>query len=149
MYLKVKDSFREPKRDEARHQAAAIPTTAARRTLCALALSRWRLGRAHGRTALFAVAFNYTRENEGVSWACFLLPVWAFLVAAQSMYAFAKLTPQTVSAFDRYVDRAEARMKADLQPARFLHADAKPELKAKLRNGELVIESASTLNGGS
>ena len=39
-------------------------------------------------------------------------------------------------------------MKTDLQPARFLHADGKPELKAKLRDGELVIESASTLNGG-
>jgi hypothetical protein len=65
------------------------------------------------------------------------------------MYAFAKLTPQTARAFDRYVDQAEARMEVDLQPARFLHADSKQELKAKLRNGELVIESASNRNGGS
>jgi hypothetical protein len=81
--------------------------------------------------------------------ACFLPPVWAFLFAAQSISAFANLTPQTASAFDRYVDQAEARMKADLQPARFLHADAKQELKAKLRDRELVIESAPAVNGGS
>jgi hypothetical protein len=148
MYLKVKDSFKEPKQDEARRQAARVPIRAARRTLCALALSRWRLGAAHGQSAFFAVALNYTRENGGVKWDCLWLPVCAFLFAAQSIYAFANLTPQAMSAFDRYVDRAEARMKADLQPARFLHADAKPELRAKLRGGELVIDSASTLNGG-
>lgn len=65
------------------------------------------------------------------------------------MYAFANLTPQAASAFDRYVDRAEARMQTGLRPVGFLYAAAKPELKAKLRRGELVIESASALNGGS
>jgi hypothetical protein len=65
------------------------------------------------------------------------------------MFAFANLTPQAASAFDRCADRAEARMRTGLQPVGFLHADAKPELKAKLRRGELVIESASALNGGS
>ena len=148
MYLKVKDSFREPNQGEARHPAAAVPIRAARRTLRALALSRWRLGGAHGQTALFAAALNYTRDNGRVKWDCFWLPVCAFLFAAQSIYGFANLTPQTAGAFDSYVDRAEARMEADLQPALFLHSDAKPELKTKLRNGELVIESASTLNGG-
>jgi hypothetical protein len=83
-----------------------------------------------------------------VKWDCFWLPVCASLFAAQSIYAFANLTPQTAGAFDRYVDRAEARMKADFQPASFLHADAKPDLKTKLRNGDLVIESALTLHGG-
>ena len=148
MYLKVKDSFREPKQDGARHPAAAVPIRAARRTLRALALSRWRLGGAHGQTALFAAALNYTRDNGRVKWDCFLLPVCAFLFAAQSIYAFANLTPQAAGTFDRYVDRAEARMQADFQPGLFLHSDAKPELKTKLRNGELVIESASAFNGG-
>src|ERR1700730_15043861 len=148
MYLKVKDSFKEPEQDAARPRAASVAIRAARRTLCALALSRWRLEDAHGRSALFAVALNYTRENGRVKWARFLLPVCAFLFAAQSIYAFAELTSQTASAFDRYVDRAEARMQADLQPARFLHVDAKPELQAKLRGGELVIESASKSHAG-
>ena len=148
MYLKVKDSFKEPKQDKARLQAACVPIRAARRTLCALALSRWRLGGAHGRSALFTAALNYTRENGRVKWAGLLLPVCAILFAAQSIYAFANLTPQTDSAFARYVDRAEARMDADLLSARFLHADVRPERKAKLRGGELVIESASALNGG-
>jgi len=79
----------------------------------------------------------------------FFAPICALLFAAQSIYAFANLTPQAASAFDRYVDRAESQMKADLQPAQFLHSDARPELQAKLRSGELVIESASTLHGGS
>lgn len=83
-----------------------------------------------------------------MKWARFLLPVCAFLFAGRSIYAFAELTPQTASAFERYVDRAEARMQADLQPARFLRADAKPELQAKLRGGELVIESASNPHAG-
>src|ERR1700693_2079951 len=117
MYLKVKDSFKEPQHDKAQRQAASVPIRAARHTLCVLALSRWRLGAAHGQSALVAVALNYTRENGGVRWFCFLIPVWAFLFAAQSMYAFAKFTPQTASAFDRYVDRAEARMQVGLQPA--------------------------------
>jgi hypothetical protein len=83
-----------------------------------------------------------------VKWARFLLPVCAFLSAGHSIYAFAELTPKTASAFERYVDRAEARMQADLQAARFLHVDAKPELQAKLRGGELVIESASKPHAG-
>jgi len=76
-----------------------------------------------------------------------LLRLCAFLAAAQPGFAFAKLTPETTSAFDRYVEAAESRMAQDLQPARFLHMDAAPDLKARVRGGELVIQSGSALAG--
>ena len=62
---------------------------------------------------------------------------------ARPGHAFAKLTPETAHAFDAYVEAAESRMARDLQPARFLHSDSTPDLKAKLRGGELVIETGA------
>lgn len=76
-----------------------------------------------------------------------LLPICALLAAAQPSLAFVNLTPETARAFDRYVEAAESRMAQDLQPARFLHLDAAPDLKARVRSGELVIQPASTLAG--
>ena len=76
-----------------------------------------------------------------------LLPICALLAAAQPGFAFAKLTPETARAFDRYVEAAESTMAQDLQPVRFLHMDTAPDLKARVRSGELVIQSASTLAG--
>ena len=68
------------------------------------------------------------------------------LLAAPCALPFAKLTPQTTAAFDRYVEVAEGRMNRDLDAERFLHASA--ELKARLRGGELVIEPGSVLDSG-
>lgn len=76
-----------------------------------------------------------------------MLAVCAFLTAAQPGLAFAKLTPETARAFDRYVEAAESRMAQDLLPARFLHIDTEPGLKARVRGGEVGIQSGSTLNG--
>ncbi|HYL37393.1 MAG TPA: hypothetical protein VEV17_15875 [Bryobacteraceae bacterium] len=59
----------------------------------------------------------------------------------QRGFPFEKLSSETAAAFDRYVQAAESRMNADLPPARFLRVDAEPDLKAKLRGGELRIES--------
>src|SRR5258708_28844361 len=39
-------------------------------------------------------------------------------------------------------------MNSDLQPKRFLHVSAVPELKARLRDGELHIEPSTTLDNG-
>jgi len=144
MYLKVKDSFRESKQGEARHKATPTAKGAARRSFCAIALSRCRLGVAHGRRALSTDALNYTRDNGGVLLR-FLIASFGLLVATLPVHAFAKLTPQTTAAFDAYVGRGEARMNADLQPGRFLHLDARPELKNKVRAGEPAIVSASDL----
>jgi len=82
-----------------------------------------------------------------VNRASHLLRLGAFLAAAQTGFAFAKLTVETARAFDRYVEAAESRMAQDFQPARFLHMDAAPDLKARVRGGELVIQSGSTLSG--
>jgi hypothetical protein len=59
-----------------------------------------------------------------------------------------KLTPETASAFDRYVELAEIRMKGDLQSTHFLRVAATPELREKLREGELHIEPGTTLDSG-
>ena len=68
-------------------------------------------------------------------------------ISSQIAFAFVKLTPQTAAAFDSYVQAAEAQMSRDLDPASFLHAASKPEIKAKLRDGQTIIESGATLPG--
>ncbi|MBZ5608068.1 MAG: hypothetical protein LAP38_07420 [Acidobacteriia bacterium] len=76
------------------------------------------------------------------------LTVCALLVAAQSAFAFARLVPATAAAFDQYVESAESRMNRSLKSDRFLEVDSRPDLKAKLRGGELHIESGVSLDGG-
>lgn len=76
-----------------------------------------------------------------------LPPICALLAAAQPSFAFVNLAPETVREFDRYVEAAESRMAQDLQPARFLHLDAAPDLKARVRGGESVIQSGAALAG--
>jgi len=69
------------------------------------------------------------------------------LITPISLHAFAKLTPQTNSAFDRYIELAEANMKAERQPDRFLQA-LTADVRAKLRTGDLRIEPRTTLDNG-
>jgi hypothetical protein len=69
------------------------------------------------------------------------------LVAAQLSSA-ANLTPETSRAFDHYVELAEARMNADLARDRFLGISGKPEVKSKLRSGQVSIERGVTLDNG-
>jgi len=70
--------------------------------------------------------------------------LFAVIISAHPAYAFAKLTPAATAAFDRYIGVTEARLKRDLDPARFLQIDAKPEMKAKVRTGETLIQSNLT-----
>jgi hypothetical protein len=79
---------------------------------------------------------------------CTRLLFCALLGAVQLSYASVKLTPETASAFDRYVDLTEMKMNSDLRPQRFLHIAVTPDFRAKLRGGELHIESATTLDNG-
>ncbi|HEY6390122.1 MAG TPA: hypothetical protein VIX89_02520 [Bryobacteraceae bacterium] len=70
------------------------------------------------------------------------------LISAQPTYAFAKLTPAATAAFDRYIELTEARMNRNLDAARFLEIDARPEIKARVRAGETRIESSVTRDNG-
>ncbi len=72
------------------------------------------------------------------------LCLFAIIISAHPAYAFVKLTPAATAAFDRYIEVTEARMKRDLNPARFLQIDANPEMKAKVRAGETSIRSNLT-----
>jgi len=80
--------------------------------------------------------------------ALFRLSSTLVLVSVQSVYAFANLTPAATAAFDRYIELTEARMKGDLDPARFLQVDAKPETKAELRSGEVRIQPGVARENG-
>jgi hypothetical protein len=79
---------------------------------------------------------------------CARLLFCALLGPAPLTYAFVKLTPETASAFDRYVQLTEIRMNGDLQPQSFLHIAVTPEVRAKLRAGDLHIEPVTTLDNG-
>jgi hypothetical protein len=87
------------------------------------------------------------RDNKYVNRVSSLL-VCSTLLAAPGAYAFARLSPEAAGAFDRYVEQAEARMGRDRTPLRFLYADEQPEVKTRLRSGELIIEPASALDRG-
>jgi hypothetical protein len=68
------------------------------------------------------------------------------LFAAVSTVYAATLTPQTIAAFDRYIELTEAGMNADLAPGRFLHIDGQPNWQAKVRSGHIRIESGLMLD---
>jgi len=78
-----------------------------------------------------------------VTRASLLFPICALLIAPQPGFAFAKLSSETAQAFDRYVAAAESKMTEGLQAGRFLHVDSTPDVKAKLRAGEVRIETVS------
>jgi len=79
---------------------------------------------------------------------CTRLLFCALLGSALPIHAFIKLTPETAGAFDRYVQLTETKMNTDLQSQHFLRVAGTPELRAKLRAGELHIESVTTLDNG-
>jgi len=70
------------------------------------------------------------------------------LIFTQLSYAFARLTPETSAAFDRYVELTEARMNQSPDAAHFLRVASTPEVRAKLRGGEMRIAAVSTLDKG-
>lgn len=70
------------------------------------------------------------------------------LCAGTVCLAFVRLTPPTLDAFDRYAARAEAGMDQSLHSGNFLYLDSQPQLKAKARSGEILIERRTTLDKG-
>jgi hypothetical protein len=78
-----------------------------------------------------------------VTRASLLFRICALLIAPQLGFAFSKLTPETTQAFDRYVEAAESKMAQDAQLSRFLRLDSTPDVKAKVRAGEVRIEPVS------
>ena len=76
------------------------------------------------------------------------------LAASASVATAARLKPETVRAFDRYVQLTEARMQAEIDGRTgFLWLDRlsetdRDEALARLRSGEIVIEPLETRDGG-
>ena len=78
-----------------------------------------------------------------------------WMVAASAVAAAAaELKPETVRAFDRYVELTEERMRAEVEGrSPFLWLDrldaaGRDEVLARLRSGEVVIERLRTRDGG-
>jgi len=89
---------------------------------------------------------NADAGDELAMWA--RLFFFSVLLSGQPIYPFANLTPVATAAFDRYIELTEGRMKADLDPARFLQIDATPDGKAKVRAGETRIQPSVTRDNG-
>ncbi|MYA79438.1 MAG: hypothetical protein F4X39_02780 [Acidobacteriia bacterium] len=76
------------------------------------------------------------------------------LAASSAVADAAKLKPETVRAFDRYVHLTEARMQAEIDGRTgFLWLDRlsdadREEVLTRLRSGEIVIEPLETRDGG-
>jgi hypothetical protein len=76
----------------------------------------------------------------------------ALLLSAPSPAA--ELKPETVAAFDRYVQQTEARMTSEVRPAgAFLYPDSladpqKNDAYRRLRQGEILIEKLTTSKDG-
>jgi hypothetical protein len=76
----------------------------------------------------------------------------ALLLSAPSRAA--ELKPETVAAFDRYVQQTEARMTSEVRPAgAFLYPDSladaqKNDVYRRLRQGEILIEKLTTSKDG-
>lgn len=87
------------------------------------------------------------RKHASVIWSATLSAV---LTSLPAVTVAAELKPQTVAAFDRYVQAAEAEMNA---PGEFLwldrHGGSERESSlASVRGGQLRIERLETRNGG-
>ena len=76
------------------------------------------------------------------------------MAASAATAAAAELKPQTVRAFDRYVELTEERMRAEVEgrsPFLWLdrlEAGERDEVLARLGSGEVVIERLETRDGG-
>jgi len=77
----------------------------------------------------------------------FRLRLLLALVLARSAEA-TRLTPAAAGAFDHYIQVTEDRMRETLHPEGFLYLDSHPDIKERVRSGEIVIESRTTLENG-
>ena len=59
-----------------------------------------------------------------------------------------RLTPAAAGAFDHYIQVTEDGMNQTLHPEEFLYLDSHPDIKERVRSGEIVIESRTTLDNG-
>jgi hypothetical protein len=80
------------------------------------------------------------------------LTVGAVLLVIYPSYAV-ELKPETIAAFNHYVQLSEQRMRNDLQSGSFLWTEGSPiqqgeELSERLKHGEVVIQKLETLERG-
>jgi hypothetical protein len=62
-----------------------------------------------------------------------------FLAGISHALAAVRLTPETVRAFDRYIELTEQRLQQDLNAEHFLWLDSHAQERSKVRNGEMII----------
>ena len=103
-------------------------------------------------------AAGRARLRNGNRGATMRVTGWAtvgWVVSASAVTAAAaELKPETVRAFDRYVELTEERMRAEVEGrSPFLWLDrldaaGRDEVLARLRSGEVVIERLRTRDGG-
>src|SRR5205085_3811839 len=72
----------------------------------------------------------------------------ALLLPATIAFAFARLNPPTLDAFERYIAQTEERFTQDLHADRFLYVDSHPQQLAKVRAGEIAIEGRNHTDSG-
>ncbi len=77
-----------------------------------------------------------------------VIPLLALLILLTPARAWAaELSPETLTAWDRYIQSADAAMQARLRPGNaFLWVDEAPERRRKLRGGEILVTSAGEQN---
>ena len=81
-------------------------------------------------------------ENGIVKFAAVLL------LSAPIGFAFARLSPPTLEAFERYIAQTEERFTQDLHADRFLYLDSHTPLLARVRAGEIPIEGRNHTDSG-
>jgi hypothetical protein len=72
----------------------------------------------------------------------------ALLLSATITFAFARLNPPTLDAFERYIAQTEERFTQDLHADHFLYVDSHPQQLAKVRAGEIAIEGRNHTDSG-
>jgi len=69
-------------------------------------------------------------------------------LSAGVAFAFARLNPPTLDAFDRYIAQTEERFQQDLHSDRFLYMDSRAQLLGRVRAGEIPIEGRNHTDSG-
>ncbi len=84
------------------------------------------------------------------AWAKLALVIALVFFGAGSSHA-EQLKPETVAAFDHYVQRSEVRMSEEIASRNFLRIDGLPQRDAdlaRLKHGEVIVQRLETLDHG-
>jgi hypothetical protein len=76
-------------------------------------------------------------ERTRIIWT--VLTAGLLILAASLTSKASELNPETVAAWDRYIQSQSARVEADSHGRSFLWSDETPDRSQRLRNGEIII----------